>query len=90
MTLIRTVHCRIDWSQMKKTCPPAGAGTAFSTREVGVVFGATVAPGVPAACRRLTHATASTAATAAATPIPTRHRFDSDSDRRGSRLGSRP
>ena len=47
-------------------------------------------PAAPVPWRRLTHATANTQATAAATPITMRHRFDSDSDRRGSRLGSRP
>ena len=47
-------------------------------------------PGAPVPWRRLKHATASTQATATATPITMRHRFDGDSDRRGSRLGSRP
>lgn len=47
-------------------------------------------PGAPVPWLRLTHATASTPATATATPITMRHRLDGDSDRRGSRLGSRP
>ena len=47
-------------------------------------------PGAPVPWRKLKHATASTQAAATATPITMRHRFDGDSDRRGSRLGSRP
>ena len=47
-------------------------------------------PGAPVPWRRLTHATASTQATATATPITMRHRFGGDSGRRGSRLGSLP
>ena len=90
MTLIRAQQGAIDGAQTKKLCVPSGSVTTARAPGAPGDDGAAAPPGAPVPWRRLTHAIASTAATAAATPIPIRHRLDNDSDRRGSRLGSRP